>query len=85
MESDNASHIVKSDNAYHIMESDDADHVMESDGAYGYKPLADLDSMIWLIRILSITPDIRCEVDIVSFETQLVFSALSYKWGDLSI
>jgi hypothetical protein len=54
---------------------------MESD--YTYKTLDEPRKMIRLLKILSISPHISCELKTVSLEDTLTFSALSYVWGDV--
>jgi hypothetical protein len=58
---------------------------MDSSSPYIYIPLEHPDSTIRVIRILSITPETRCKISVVSLSDEPVFSALSYMWGDASL
>jgi hypothetical protein len=58
---------------------------MENDKVYVYKSLDNPGGMIRLIQILSTTPRICCESRVVSLEERLIFSALSYVWGDPTV
>jgi hypothetical protein len=58
---------------------------MENDESYVYKRLDNPGGTIRLIQILSTTPRIHCESRVVSLEEKLIFSALSYVWGDANV
>ncbi|KAF2676226.1 hypothetical protein K458DRAFT_424846 [Lentithecium fluviatile CBS 122367] len=50
-----------------------------------YNVLDEPRKMIRLLKILSITPQVSCQLKVVSLEYSPVFSALSYMWGDANI
>jgi hypothetical protein len=58
---------------------------MEVQTAYSYEPLEHPDNSIRLIKILSISPQICCQLRVVSIESPPEFTTLSYVWGDATI
>jgi hypothetical protein len=58
---------------------------MEAQTVYTYEPLEHPDNSIRLIEILSVSPQINCQLKTFSIENPPAFTALSYVWGDASI
>ena len=50
-----------------------------------YSPLDPSREEIRLVEIISTTPSIVCKLSTVSLHDELVFTALSYMWGDPTI
>jgi hypothetical protein len=57
----------------------------EAERAYTYKPLEEPDKSIRLLKILSVTPQIKCAFKVAHLKDSPVFSCLSYVWGDATI
>jgi hypothetical protein len=58
---------------------------MDTHDDYVYQPLSEPSKTTRLIKILYITLQVTCRLEVVSLEDAPVFTALSYMWGDSSI
>jgi hypothetical protein len=58
---------------------------METHEAYEHKYLDNPDSMIRLLKIVSVSPQISCAIGVFTLEHLPAYITLSYTWGDLQV